>query len=260
MALIPKTDKSDDQKKADRQAAEEDVLLREVDDAVRQDQYADFAKNYGRTIIGVMVVGLLAFAGYLYWDHTKEAALESDSEALVAAMDNLEAGNIKTAETQLQPLVDDGKPGAQAIAMMLKAGIAAEAGRNAEAAELFARVAADDKAPQELRDLATLREIALKFDSMKPDEVIARLKPLAVPGRPYFGSAGEMMAMALLEQGKRKEAGALFAQVAKDKDVPDSLRSRTRQMAGMLGVDAIEDVNKLLDEERTQQGGQPSAQ
>ena len=33
----------------------------------------------------------------------------------------------------------------------------------------------------------------------------------------------------------------MFAQIAKDKTVPDTLRRRTRQMAGLLGVDAVED-------------------
>ena len=73
------------------------------------------------------------------------------------------------------------------------------------------------------------------------------MKPLAVPGNAYFGSAGELVAMAYLEQGEREQAGTLFAAIAKDEDVPQSLRARTRQMAGLLGVDAIEDVDELLE-------------
>ncbi len=70
---------------------------------------------------------------------------------------------------------------------------------------------------------------------MKPDDVIARLKPLAKPGNPWFGSAGELVAMAYLKQGKRDLAGPLFASIAKDENAPKSMRSRARQMAGMLG-------------------------
>ena len=47
--------------------------------------------------------------------------------------------------------------------------------------------------------------------------------------------------MAYVKQGNNELAGALFAQIAKDKTVPDSLRRRTRQMAGLLGVDAVEE-------------------
>ena len=89
---------------------------------------------------------------------------------------------------------------------------------------------------------------------MPPADVVARLQPLAVPGKPYFGSAGELLAMAYLEQGKNREAGALFASIAKDETQPEGLRSRTRQMAGVLGVDAIVDVDEVLDEMRSPEG------
>ena len=117
-----------------------------------------------------------------------------------------------------------------------------------EAAKIFAAVAADDDAPQAYRDLAIIREITATFDTRKPADIVARLKPLAVPENAYYGSAGELLALAYLEQGKRREAGDLLAAISKSDDVPDSLRSRARQMAGQLGVDAIEDVDEVLEE------------
>ena len=56
--------------------------------------------------------------------------------------------------------------------------------------------------PSRIRDLATVRGTMIEFDSMKPDEVIARLQPLAEPGKPFFGSAGEMTGMAHARQGR----------------------------------------------------------
>jgi len=76
--------------------------------------------------------------------------------------------------------------------------------------------------------------------------VVARLKPLAVPGNAWFGSAGELVGAAYLKQGRPELAGPLFAQIAKDKTVPETLRARARQLAGVLGVDAIEDVGQAL--------------
>lgn len=244
MALIPSKTPTADEKKA----AQDDVLLREIDDAVREDQYADFARRYGKPIIGAVVAGLIGFAGYLWWDGHNEGQLEADSEQLVSALDQIEAGNLDTGAATLDTLIAEGNDGAAAMARLLRAGIALEKDQPAEAAKLYAQVAAADDIPPALRDLATVREIAATYDSRKPDEVIARLKPLAVPGNPYFGSAGEMVAMAYLQQGKRREAGTLFSEIAKDDTVPDGLRSRSRQMAGLLGVDAIEDVDEILEE------------
>ncbi|MFN4112737.1 MAG: tetratricopeptide repeat protein [Sphingomonadaceae bacterium] len=250
MALTPSTTKTTEEKKA----AQDEVLMREIDDAVREDQLADFVARYGKQIIGVVVAGLLAFAGYLWWDSRQEAALEADSEQLVSALDQIEAGDLDTGAATLDVLIAEGNDGTAAMARLLRAGVALEQGKPADAARLFAEVAGSSKVPPALRDLAIVREVATTYDTLKPEQVVARLKPLAVPGNPYFGSAGEMVAMAYLEQGKRKEAGMLFAEIAKSEEAPEGLRSRARQMAGLLGVDAIEDVNKVLEESRVDGG------
>jgi hypothetical protein len=44
--------------------------------------------------------------------------------------------------------------------------------------------------------------------------------------------------MAMIKQGKRIEAGRLFAAIAADPQVPESIRARSVQIAGTLGVDA----------------------
>ncbi len=248
MALTPTSSDPTGIKKAELKTAQDEALLREVDEAVRQDQFANFGQRYGRPLLGAVVGGLLLFAGYLFWDSRQEAALEKDSEALVSAMDQIDAGNLKTGSDALGALANSDNDGARSAALVLQGGVLARQGNTAEAAETFQRVASDADAPQAYRDLALVREIALRYDTMKPGEVIARLGPLAKPGSAFFGSAGEMVAMAYLDQGKRKEAGALFAQIARDDDVPQSLRSRARQMAGVLGVDAIEDVDAVLKE------------
>ena len=106
--------------------------------------------------------------------------------------------------------------------------------------EKFGEVARNEDYAQPFRDLALVRQTAAEFDALQPQVVIDRLRTLAVPGNAYFGSAGEMLAAAYLRTGKRAEAGRLFGQIARGSDVPDSLRQRAVQMAGLLGVDAID--------------------
>ena len=249
MALTPSTNQNRENVLAQRRAAEEDVLLREVDDAVRQDQYSTFVQRYGKPLLALIAALLLGFAGYLFWDHRREQALERQSEEFMTAMDKVEAGQLDAGNTALTPLAASSDAGTRATAALLQGGIALEQGQRERAAKLFAAVAADSAAPAELRNLALIREIAVNFDTLPPQQVIDRLKPLAVPGNPWFGSAGELTAMAHLEAGNREAAGTLFSAVAKADDVPETLRSRARQVAGLLGVDAIEDVDTLLKEQ-----------
>lgn len=246
MALFPKRERApalDEQ--ARRKAAEEEVLMREIDEAVREDQLNEAAKRYGVPALAVVLLGLMGFGGYLWWHGAQEKAMEVSSEQLIAALDQLEAGHHDTANTSLAPIASDGGPGAASIARLVQAGIALDGKRKEEAIRLYEQVANDKAAPKPYRELATLRAVAAGFDTMKPEDIIARLKPLATPGNAWFGSAGELVAMAYLKQGKKDLAGPLFAEVAKADNVPETLQTRARQMAGLLGVDAVADVDAI---------------
>lgn len=226
----------------DAAAAQQDGFLREVDEALREQEVVDAVKRYGKLAAIAIVALLIALAGYLWWDHNRKTLAGEHGEALTLALDQIEAGRLDTGKAQAQALAAKGE-GIGAAARLLNAGILAEQGKTAQAQQGFADVAADAGAPQAYRDLATIREISLGFDKLPADQVVARLKPLAVPGAPWFGSAGELLGAAYLKQNRNDLAGPLFAAIARDKSVPQSLRGRARQLAGLLGVDAIDDVN-----------------
>lgn len=248
MARTPtETPKNDDQPGGP--SREDEILMREIDEAVRQDDAKEFFQKYGVTLIGLLAVVIAGMFAYSWWDGRNEAKLESESEAIVSALDSVDAGDYAGADEKVAGLVDDGSPGARTVARMLQAAAALEQENPAKAVEMYAAIVADPEAPQPMRDLALVREVATNFDDREPADVIAKLAPLAVPGNAFFGSAGELTAIAHLEAGNREEAGMLFAEISKDEELPETLRSRARQMAGLLGVDAIEDVEQLLEDE-----------
>ncbi len=226
---------------AHKDTLQQDVFLREVDDALRQDEMIGALKRHGTTAAIAVAVGMAALAGYLWWDKTSNEAVAANSERFTVALDRIEAGQLDAGRKELDPLVKDGS-GSGVAARLLQAGILQEQGKAEDAARGYAAIAADSSAPQAFRDLALIRETAIRFDKLQPQQVIDRLKPLAVPGKPWFGSAAEMTAMALMRMDKNQQAGPLFAQIAKDDSVPESLRNRARQMAGLLGVDAVDNV------------------
>jgi hypothetical protein len=248
VALLPNRTKDSASNRAEKKAAQDDVLVREVDEAVRQGQMEDFGKRYGRPLLALLIIGLLAFGGYLWWQSQQEAAMESDSETLTAALDQLEAGNLDTAGETAAPLAAEGDGAAAASAMLLQAGSAAQAGDTQQAVTVLEQLAQRTDVPEAYRDIARVRAVSLQFDDLPSARIVQSLEDLAQPGEPFFGSAGELVAMAHLDQGNTDRAGALFSQIAKDGSVPESIRSRARQMAGMLGVDAIEDVDAVIEE------------
>jgi hypothetical protein len=242
LAQPPSIPKAPDDRTAQRQAAQQDVFLREVDDALREEQMRLAVRRWGMALGVALVLAIVGLGGYLWWDGERRASAGEHSDQLSLALDTVEARNLDDGATKLAALAEESDDGIAAAALVMQAAVAAEQDKVAEAKRLFAEVAADESAPQPYRDLAAVRAVAVDFDALPPADVVARLKRLAVPGNAWFGSAGELVGMAYLKQNRRDLAGPLFAAIAKDKDVPESQRTRARQMAALLGVDAIDDV------------------
>lgn len=228
--------------------------MREVDEAVRTDDVTTAFKRYGLPVGGLLVAGLLAFAAYLYWDNSQETELEQQSEIVIQAMDELEAGNVAIADEELSGVDGDVSPGAWASANMIRAAIALQDERIADAVVFYDQVVRNEAAPQPMRDISQVRLVAANYDNMEPQEVIDRLGPLAVEGNPWFGSAGEMVAHAYLDQDMTEQAGPLLVQIAQSDNVPESLKARVRQLAGRYGFDAIEDVDDTLESLQSDNG------
>jgi hypothetical protein len=229
----------------DKRAGSDEAFLREVDDAVRASDLTGFWKRYGRWLVAALIAGLLAFGGWILYQQQQQAAADKQSEEFVDAMDKLRAGQDKEARAKLATLATAEQPGYRAMAQMVEANLLGEDGKTKEAIAIYAKVAKDESLPQTFRDLALIRQASAEFDTLPPQTVIDRLKPLATAGNPWFGSAGELTAISYMKLGKDNLAGPIFAQIAKQDGLPQTMRSRAQQMAGALGVDTVQ-----VDEKR----------
>ena len=215
-----------------------EAFLREVDENLRRDQAQAMAKRFGPLIVGAILLFLAAIGGWMYWQDRQAKVTAIDSETLSSAMNDIAAKKDAAAAPKLDQLANSSSDGIAIEAKLTQAALAITSGKAATAIAIYRSVSADSSVAQPFRDIATLRLAAMEFDSIKPEEVIARLEPLAKPGTPWFGSAGELTGMAMIKMGRKAEAGRLFASIAADKTVPDTIRSRAVPMAGTLGVDA----------------------
>jgi len=215
-----------------------DTFLKEVDENLRRDRMTDFFKSYGKWVAVAVVLFLAAVGGWIYWEERQNRASSDQSEQLHALLTDLSAGKTQTVPQRVAELEKSHSDVVRASATLTDAAVALEKNNRSAAIAKYRELASDEGLAQPFRDVATVRMTALEFDSLKPEEVIARLQPLAKAGNPWFGSAGEMTALALMKQNKNAEAGRMFAAIAADTQVPNSIRSRAVQVAGTLGVDA----------------------
>ncbi len=222
-----------------------DTFLREVDENLRRDQLRDLGRKYGGWLIAAVVLFLAAIGGWLYWQERQRAAAAEQSEVLSQIYTDIGSGKMATVPKRLDTLADNGNGAVRATALFTAAAVALEKNDRATATAKYNAIANDDDLAAPYRDLALIRATSLEFDALKPEQVIARMEPLAKPDNPWFGTAGELTAMALLKQGKKSEAGRLFAAIAADREVPSSIRARAVQIAGSLGVDASASLSAI---------------
>jgi hypothetical protein len=214
-----------------------ETFVREVDENLRRDQATDFFKKNGKFLIAAVILFLAASGGLIWWRQHQVQKSEAQVEQFAAVYKDIASGNTSQVPAKLDQLADGGSKGVRGSALFAKAAVALQQGDTKTAIATYKAAAEDSGLPQPYRDAALIRQTALEFDQLQPQALISRLEPLAKPGEQWFGSAGEMTALALAKQGKNQEAGQLFAAIAKDNTVPSSIRERATQLASSFGVD-----------------------
>ena len=228
-----------------------ETFVREVDEELRKERLNSFVSRYGWALAAAFVLLVGAIGGFLWWQQRQVEQAGAQAEQLLNALDMMESGNRNGAATVFNQLAESDSDGYRAAALFARANsqIAAE---QVPAAIATLRTIADDEGLDEAyRQAALVRQTVLEFDALQPQVVIQRLGPLARPGQPWFGTAGELVAVAHLKMGRPNLAGPLFAAIGRDQNVPPSIRTRAIQMAGSLGVNAI-------DEPAARGGGAPT--
>jgi hypothetical protein len=223
-----------------------DAFFREVTDDLERDRLKGWWDRYGRTLITGISVGLIVLAGYLWWDGRQADARIAQADKYVQAVRDLEAGNMAKAKPVFDELAKNGSKGYQALSQLQLAAQALKDGNTAGAVKTYDAMAKNTGLPEPLQQFAQLRSVMVQFDTLKPAEAISRLTPLAQQGQPWFGTAGELLAIAHLNNNQQDKARVLFEILAKmprdakgkplaNDDVPASVRSRAAQMVQMLG-------------------------
>ncbi|MDQ2879673.1 MAG: hypothetical protein M3R41_11445, partial [Pseudomonadota bacterium] len=171
-----------------------------------------------------------------YYNHRQVTDSGAQGEQLLAAYDKM--GNPAAAARPLDDLAASRFAGYRAVAKLNQANLLLQKNDLKGAAAKFGEVAGDSSVAEPMRDFALVRQTSIEFDSLKPQTIVDRLRPLSAKGNPWFGSAGEMVAAAYLQMNRRDLAATLYGQIAADDNAPASIRQRAGQMAAMLSVGA----------------------
>lgn len=191
-------------------AAEEDILLREVDDDLKQDQTIEFFKKYGSFLIGAAVMVVIAVGGLQFY-RGAEARAEAKSAEIYA--DAIAKSNETPAEGAAIMLTaaEGTRGGYTGLSRLRAAAFQAQDDDMEGAIATLVSVAEDGSQPNRLRDLARLRAGHIVIDQ---DPARAKALAGAVVSEPMQPLAQELTALADLAAGDYEAAYAGFSRLA----------------------------------------------
>jgi hypothetical protein len=209
----------------------DESLFREVDEEVRQDQFKKLWDRHGNAIIAlclVVVAGVASYKGWQYWQvRQSETAAQTYFEAVKLAG----AGK---ADEALKQLATVGHAGFGQLAKLREAGVLAGQGKPAEAAKIYDAVAADASADATLRDLAKIRAGYVLAESLKPDELAARVGRFDTAGGAWRHAAREIVAIAAWRTRDYALADRTMSIILADAETPSGLRQRAQTISQLL--------------------------
>ncbi|HEY1723556.1 MAG TPA: tetratricopeptide repeat protein [Magnetospirillaceae bacterium] len=216
-----------------------DLLIQEVDDDLRHEQYVRLWKRYGSWVISAAIAVVIVVAGYQAWQSWQARKRSEAAESYGAALALQEAGKTKDAEAAFAKIETSDSKGFAVLAGMRRADALAQGGDVKGAMAAYDQLSAAS-VPQLFRDLATLKEglIALNATPDKGGDtaaVEAKIGALATSGNPWYYEANELTALFAHKKGDDKHAIELFKQLADDAQAPQGIRARAAEMIVAIG-------------------------
>ena len=209
----------------------DESLFREVDEEVRQEQFKKLWDRYGNAVIALCFVVVAAVAGYKGWQYWQVRQSEAAALAFFQAAKLAGAGKSDDALKQFATI---GHPGYGVLAKLREAAVLAAQGKAENAVKIYDSVAADPRADGALRDLARIRAGYVLAETLKPDELAARVGSFDQPGNPWRHAAREIIGISAWRTGDLALASKTMDTILADADTPGSLRQRAQTLNQIL--------------------------
>lgn len=213
-----------------------DLLIREVDEELKHEQYALLWKRYGNWIVGLIVAVIAGVAGYQWWLTSQAESRKAETAQLSAAIVLDQDGKRAEAAEAFGEIAKSGKTGAAVIARFRRADLLADGGDVAGAVAVYRDLAADRGLDVLYRELAIVKEGLLTVDSGDAADLASRLEPLTGAANPWRHSATELLALIAKRQGDVDKSRDLYRRLADDATAPQGMRARAAEMLAALGA------------------------
>lgn len=213
---------------------ETDSFVNEVDESLRQDRALAMAKRYGPYLIGLFLIFLLVIGGWQWWQGEQAKRERAQADALVAALQMVEAGNVDGAKAELERLSGEGPRAYRAMARMHHAAILQEQGDLEAALAAFEQAAEVANNPI-MRDTARLRAAYIAAETEDFAALQTRLQPLIESESRLSFLARELLAVEAWQAGQNDIARSTLENLTLAFDAPETVRQRAQLALSVIG-------------------------
>jgi hypothetical protein len=201
-------------------------LLQELEDDLRQERWMHLWKRTGKVLVGISVAIVLATAAYEALEYRHQSVSMERTELYLKGLERMKLQDAKGALEQFDKLAADTSSPYYPLAMLRKAQVYVARGEKDKAIETYKTLAQKEDAYGQLAKLYAS----------------ADGKPVVAPAdrtSPFYYSLRELQGWQLVEQGKKDEAVALFAELYEDLSAPPSLHARLREALLQLAPEKL---------------------
>ena len=214
--------------------ADRDSFLREVDEAVRHDQYKRLWDRYGIVALGAAALVVVGVAGYKGWSYWQEKRAQDAGAKFTQALLMEDGADAAKAREMLTALAEKGPEGYRVLARFQLAAAEAKAGDIDKAVADYDALAIDPGVDPILQGHATLQAAALRLDKADYAEMERRLQGLVDSNSAWRFSARELLGLSAYRLNNIREAEKQFSALIGDQGTPPNLRERADMMLALI--------------------------
>jgi hypothetical protein len=210
-------------------------IFQEVEEDVRRERFQKLWKRYGNYVMGAAIGLVVLTAAVVGWRDYQRRQNEDQAQRFLQALDQAGRGETDPAKAGFAALARDGGAGYATLARLQEAALLSKAGDPAGAVKQYEAIAADSRADQVFRDLATILIVQETIDTGDPAQLQSRLQPLLADKNPWRHSATELSALLAKRGGDAAKAKELYTKLADDLTAPQGMRARATEMLAIIG-------------------------
>ena len=209
-------------------------IFQEVDEELRRENFAKLWARFGKYVIALAVLVVLATGGVSQWRKYQLHQRELEGARYIAALALAQQGKDKDAADAFAAIAREAGGGHATLARFEAAALQARSGNVDGAIAAYAALAADGTVDSVYRDLATLLWAELSLKNGDPKAIIDKLASFTPAENPWRPTALELTALAELKAGNKPQARTVYQQIADDLLAPQSARARASEMLTAL--------------------------